>query len=208
MRTFSLMKAIGLVLLGLVCSINAHDPSHYRSPSNDVHCPADAYVSFVHDSFTFNAPVQKFTNITKSFFDIAWYGGIPASITTGTDNVPGATRFGPLDNGSSFNETLTMYTLDENGLSFTYHGLGFAYALPGYKTADLGAYAETMRFESICAGRGTYIDLITYACSNDSITAYNLWHLEHVLIFPALAAEVGATVMAGDCPEECHNHKT
>ncbi|KAJ7742886.1 hypothetical protein B0H16DRAFT_1693711 [Mycena metata] len=200
MRTFPPMKTIGLVLLALVCSINADNHSHYLGPANDIHCPGDARISFVHNSYTYNAPVQKFTNITKSFFDIGWYGGVPATITTGTDNVPGATRFAPLPNDSSYNETLTMYSLDENGLSYTYHGLGFAYALPGYKIAYVGAYTETMRFESICAGRAIYIDLISYLCSNDSVAAYNIFRLEYEITFSTLAAEVGATVMAGDCP--------
>ncbi|KAJ7181042.1 hypothetical protein C8R46DRAFT_1187277 [Mycena filopes] len=203
MRSHLPVKAFGIILLGLISVLEASHPSHYRSPSNDVHCPADEDIAFVHNSFTFNAPVQKFTNIAKSFFDIGWYGGDPATIVTGTDNVPGATRFGPLNNGSSsFNETLTMYTVDKSGgLSYTLHGLpGVTYALSGYEGVKFGAYAETMRFESICAGRATYIDLITYVCSNDTAGAYQLWYTEHMVTFPALAAGFGATVMAGDCP--------
>ncbi|KAJ7742908.1 hypothetical protein B0H16DRAFT_1423344 [Mycena metata] len=163
-------------LLTSISAINAHDSSsHYHSPSNDIRCPKGSHISFVHNSFTFDAPLHKFTHVVKSFFDITWYGGLPTTAMTGTDNVPGATRFGPVDKHNSFNETLTMYSLTEDALTYTYHGIKFTYALPGFNhsPAHIDAYAETMRFESICAGRATYIDLLTYICSNDTATAYN-----------------------------------
>ncbi|KAJ7711453.1 hypothetical protein B0H16DRAFT_1745192 [Mycena metata] len=106
-------------------------------------------------------------------------GGLLTTAMTGTDNVPGATRFGPVDK----------------------HNSKFTYALPGFhhSPAHIDAYAETMRFESICAGRATYIDLLTYICSNDTATAYKVWYTAHMFVFPALAADLGATVLAGDC---------
>ncbi|KAJ7805387.1 hypothetical protein B0H14DRAFT_3771634 [Mycena olivaceomarginata] len=127
--------------VALLCfSLSAHAASHYTP--NDIHCPPESHPTFVHNSYTYNAPVDKFTNLTKSFFELKWYAG----------------------------------------------------------AIHVTAYAETMRFEGICSGKATYIDVITYLCSNDSIAVYDATYTAHMVSFQGLATSVGATVMAGDCP--------
>jgi hypothetical protein len=65
----------------------------------------------------------------------------------------------------------------------------------------LSGYTETMRFLSICGGQATYIDVLTYECSlNNQIGAYDSWYNVHTLAFPEMAASLGVSVMAGDCP--------
>jgi hypothetical protein len=59
-----------------------------------------------------------------------------------------------------------------------------------------------MRFESICGGKATYIDIITHTCSNHQTLAYSGWYTFHESVFPGLAATLGATIMAGDCPRK------
>ncbi|KAJ7816091.1 hypothetical protein B0H14DRAFT_2845416 [Mycena olivaceomarginata] len=145
--------------------------------------------------YTYNAPVDKFTNLTKSFFELKWYAGAIVSNTTGTDNVPGATRSGPLGGTAVFNETLTMYSMHPDEFTFSFHGAPYVFG-----GQHVTAYAETMRFEGICSGKATYIDVITYLCSNDSIAVYDATYTAHMVSFQGLATSVGATVMAGDCP--------
>ncbi|KAJ7816081.1 hypothetical protein B0H14DRAFT_3475601 [Mycena olivaceomarginata] len=182
--------------VALLCfSLSAHAASHYTP--NDMHCPAESHPTFVHNSYTYNAPVDKFTNLTKSFFELKWYAGAIVSNTTGTDNVPGATRSGPLGGTAVFNETLTMYSMHPDEFTFSFHGAPYVFG-----GQNVTAYAETMRFEGICSGKATYIDVITYLCSNDSIAVYDATYTAHMVSFQGLATSVGATVMARDCPCE------
>ncbi|KAJ6534595.1 hypothetical protein DFH09DRAFT_1180112 [Mycena vulgaris] len=198
-----LTHALRIAVLGLVSIAHAHTSP--PSP-NDLHCPKGSYPGFVHNSYTYAAPVHKFTDITRSFFDDAWYAGAAAPNNTGTDNVPGATRAG--DFGGAFNETLTAYSLHPDAFSFTLHGAPWTYTAPAPQASNLkrpgplhfAGYAETLRFESICDGRATYIDAITYLCADDKAAAYDLWYNLHLAVFPPLAARVGAKVLAGDCP--------
>ncbi|KAJ7483817.1 hypothetical protein B0H11DRAFT_1723231 [Mycena galericulata] len=173
------------------------------SPSlkqNDLHCPKGYEISFVHNSYTYNAPFHTFTNLTSSFFNIVWTGGVPATSTTGVDNVPGATRSGPWF-GGVFNETLTMYHLDDELYIWTYHGAAYTYAPGGgVPPTHLSAYAETTRFESICSGTATYIDIITYLCSDNPKVVYSLLYTLHMVTFQDLAQSANATVLGGDCP--------
>ncbi|KAJ7742888.1 hypothetical protein B0H16DRAFT_1890187 [Mycena metata] len=184
-------------LSSLVLTASVH--AQHTERGNDLHCPEGFDVGFVHDSYTFNAPVHKFTDPTKSFFDISWYG-ITLTNTTGTDNVPGATRSGSLD-GGYFHETLTAYSVHPSALEYTVRGDPYTYAPPNSTAAPLAfaGYVETTRIESICSGRATYIDLISYICSADQVAGYDFAHKLHQGVFPALAEPVGATVMAGDC---------
>jgi hypothetical protein len=62
------------------------------------------------------------------------------------------------------------------------------------------AYAETMRFESICGGQATYVDFISYICSKDQIATYTEWSELHVVSMQAIAGAIGAPILAGDCP--------
>ncbi|KAJ7682540.1 hypothetical protein DFH06DRAFT_1389286 [Mycena polygramma] len=168
---------------------------------NDLHCPEGFESSFVHNSYTYNGPFHTFTNLTSSFFDIVWTGGVPANSTTGVDNVPGATRSAAWF-GGTFNETLTMYHLDEELYIWTYHGAAFTYAPGGRAPIHLSAYAETTRFESICSGKATYIDIITYLCSDDPVGAYSLLYTLHMVTFQDLAQSANASVLAGDCQRQ------
>ncbi|KAJ7093152.1 hypothetical protein C8R44DRAFT_815697 [Mycena epipterygia] len=140
------------------------------------------------------------SDITSSFFNTAWYGGVPATSTTGTDNVPGATRGGSFG-GGTVNETLTMYLFHSDALIFTIHGQPLMLALPNQSPLHFDSYAETMRFESVCSGTATYIDLITYTCSSDQTTAHNFWFTLHMSVFEGLAANISALVLAGDCSQ-------
>ncbi|KAF7356291.1 hypothetical protein MVEN_00961000 [Mycena venus] len=204
MLTTLLSRAIGVLLLGLISNAHANGSMHYVP--NDIHCPKDSQVGFVHNSYIYNAPLHQFTNITKSFFDIKWYGDIPATNFTGTNNVPGATRSGVVPVGdnpnNAFNDTLTMYSMHHDSLEYTYRGQPVKFVLPNQRPAHYYSYAETMRFQSICDGEASYIDLLSYLCADDQIAAYNLWYMLHMSTFEGLAASLGATVLAGDCPQK------
>jgi hypothetical protein len=128
--------------------------------------------------------------------------GTVITSTTGTDNVPGATRAGVFGD-SSFNETLAMFDAPSGALRFTYVGPGpkpVTYTPPGEKSIRFYYFAETHRYESICGGKATYIDVITYACSNHPRAAYDFWYRLHDTAFGAISAKVGAKVFTGDCP--------
>ncbi|KAJ7289155.1 hypothetical protein C8J57DRAFT_1627653 [Mycena rebaudengoi] len=168
----------------------------------DASCPKGFQPTFVQNSYRYDGHLQKFTNITGSFFDAFWNAGTVVTSTTGTDNVPGATRAASLGD-ASFNETLTMFDAPPGALRFTYIGPGpkpIAYTPPGEKSIRFDYWAETQRFESICGGEATYIDVITYLCSDPPRAAYDLWYRFHDLTFNAISAEVGAKVFTGDCP--------
>jgi hypothetical protein len=129
--------------------------------------------------------------------------GAVVTDTTGTDNVPGATRSGSY-NGATFHETLIQYSMLPDALIFSYYGKGFTDTLPpAYgSSVHVDGYVETKRFESICDGKATYIDVLTYDCGGGSeqIETYNGWYTVHLSAFGSMAASFGATVMAGDCP--------
>ncbi|KAJ7117581.1 hypothetical protein C8R44DRAFT_791042 [Mycena epipterygia] len=195
MHFTSLVKFLGAALLCWVSTAHARaDPI----TTNDLHCPKGSYTGFVHNSYAYNAPLHKFTDITKSFFHEVWYANTHVSNTTGTDNVPGATRAGYFV--GHFNETLTAYLLRPDELSYTYHGRPYTFAAPNRRPIYFPRYAETLRFMSICGGRATFIDVNTYLCSDDQIAAHDVWYSTHMTTFKGLAVKVGATVLAGDCP--------
>ncbi|KAF8216920.1 hypothetical protein K438DRAFT_1704054 [Mycena galopus ATCC 62051] len=189
-------RTLGVAFLALSFTDRAQGSNYV---SNDIPCPADSSAGFVHNSYTYIAPLFKFMNITESFFDESWYAGTIVTNTTGTDNVPGATRAGPFGT-ATFNETLTMYHKSSDALMYSFHGKGVILSPPNQRTYRFDGYAETMRLESICDGSATYIDLITYLCSNDSAAAYDLWYTTHMSTFETMAAKLGAPVLAGDCP--------
>jgi hypothetical protein len=89
-----------------------------------------------------------------------------------------------------------------DALEFSYHGKDFLDMRPAPYPSPLRIdhYNETMRFESICDGQATYIDVLTYTCSGTQKLAYDFWYTLHQSTFAGLAASLGATVMAGDCP--------
>ncbi|KAJ7631407.1 hypothetical protein DFH06DRAFT_703294 [Mycena polygramma] len=165
MRTLTLLSLITAIDFAFVPT-NVH--SYYVR--DDIHCPKGSKVGFFHNAYSYNAPLPKFTNITGSFFHIAWYGGSPATNTAGTDNVPGATRSGSWD-GGSFNQTLTMYSMHSDALAYTYHGEPFNYAPRNGPHLYFARYIETIRFESICGGKATYIAVLAYLCSDDQVRA-------------------------------------
>ncbi|KAJ6510549.1 hypothetical protein C8R45DRAFT_392018 [Mycena sanguinolenta] len=197
-------RALNLAFVGLIFANGVQGSQN--SISNDIECPANSHVSFVHNSYTYNAPLHKFTDITKSFFNISWYGDTIVTSHTGTDNVPGATRSGPFA-GAIFDETLTAIDKRSDAFIFSYHGKGLTFTPAGYPALAMYGYSETMRFESICGGKATYIDVITYVCSDNQPSAYTVWSTLHTSTFDGLAATLGATILAGDCPQESRRYK-
>ncbi|KAJ7756851.1 hypothetical protein DFH07DRAFT_820181 [Mycena maculata] len=191
-------KSLFATVLCLGHIFQAHADLSPALKHNDLHCPEGYDITFVHNAYTYNAPFHAFTNLTSSFFEIVWTGGVPATSTTGTDNVPGATRSGPWF-GGVFNETLTMYHLDDELYIWTYHGATFTYAPGGQPPVTMQAYAETTRFESICSGTATYIDIHTYLCNDNPEVVYSLLYTLHMVTFQTLAQNANATVMGGDC---------
>ncbi|KAJ6565926.1 hypothetical protein DFH09DRAFT_1278540 [Mycena vulgaris] len=169
------------------------------TPTDDLQCPKGYSPSFLHNTYTYDAPLNKFTDITKSFFHIQWYGGATVTKTAGTDNVPGATRAGVFG-GAKYNETLTAYSARADAMSYTIHGnLPLTLAQGNQPPLHVASYAETKRFESICGGKATYIDLITYMCTDNQITGYNAFYNTHMTTLENLASTIGSPVLAGDC---------
>ncbi|KAF7370287.1 hypothetical protein MSAN_00660000 [Mycena sanguinolenta] len=205
MRSAVACRALAIVFIGLTLTNNVQGSNH--PISNDIECPPNSHVGFVHNSYTYNAPLHKFTDIAGSFFNISWYADGIVNSTTGTDNVPGATRSGPFV-GTIFNETLTAFEKRSDMLLFSYHGKGFTFIPgPSYPALRWDGYSETLRFESICSGKATYIDLITYTCSDNQPLTYTVWSTVHTSTFDGLAQTLGATILAGDCPQEAHYDK-
>ncbi|KAJ6549044.1 hypothetical protein DFH09DRAFT_1503203 [Mycena vulgaris] len=163
---------------------------------------------FLYNTYTYDAPLDKFTNITSSFFHIQWYpdpslqGNATVNRTTGTDNVPGATRAGVFA-GASFNETLTAYSAPPDAMSYTIHGNLPLTISPGNNQGPvrIASYAETKRFESVCSGKATYIDFITYLCTDNQTTGYSSFYNVHMTSVQNLASTIGAPVLGGDCPD-------
>ncbi|KAF7370286.1 hypothetical protein MSAN_00659900 [Mycena sanguinolenta] len=198
-------RALAIVFIGLTLTSSVQGSNH--PISNDIECPANSHISFVHNSYTYNAPLHKFTEITGSFFNVSWYDNAIVNSTTGTDNVPGAKRSGGFA-GAIFNETLTAVEKRSDAYIFSYHGKGFTFIPgPSYPPLRFDGYAETMRFESICGGKATYIDLLSYVCSDNQPLTYTVWSTLHTSSFDGLAQSFGATVLAGDCPQEAHCDK-
>ncbi|KAJ7828206.1 hypothetical protein B0H14DRAFT_2516637 [Mycena olivaceomarginata] len=198
-----LSRVLAVALLGSLLPSRVHGSVHYTP--NDIHCPEDLHVSFVHNSYSYYVDLVQFTNITDSFFDQSWYAGTLTSNTTGTDNVPGATRSGPFG-GATYNETLTMYSKHSDAFSLSYHGKAFTLTPSNGPALTFGPYTETIRFESICGGRATFIDVLTYTCSDNPIAIYDAWYTIHMSSFEGLAAKIGAPVLAGDCPRAFFPH--
>ncbi|KAJ7800340.1 hypothetical protein B0H13DRAFT_2164827, partial [Mycena leptocephala] len=157
-------------------SLHVQDPPPYPAVRDDFRCPTGYSPSFLHNTYTYYGPLKEFTDITGSFFHVQWYGDATINKTTGTDNVPGATRTGSFG-GSPFNETLTMY-----------QGRSDA---PKQRPLHVVNYAETKRFESICSGKATYIDFITYLCTDDQAAAYGLFYNVHMTTLQNLAPPLG-----------------
>jgi hypothetical protein len=158
--------------------------------------------------------LTHFINLIDSFFEQSWYVSISApssrapspinthrqfgtviTHTTGKYNVPGATRTGPFA-GATYNETLTAYSKHADAMIMSYSGQPLTTVLPPLK---FGHYLERLRFESICGGTATYIDALTYSCSDNPVAVYDLWYTVHMAAFANLSAVVGAPVLAGDC---------
>ncbi|KAJ7625590.1 hypothetical protein FB45DRAFT_1004974 [Roridomyces roridus] len=173
----------------LLLGVHAH-----RLFPSDIRCPTGFHNSFVHNSYTYIAPLHKFTEITGSFFNLTWYGA-DINSTTGADNVVGATRSATTA-GGTFHETLTAFTSHPGDVfQYTYHGKPVSFGGVHYSGCT-----ETLRFESICGGQATYIDVLSHLCSDDKLSAYDGWYRAHLFAFEGLAAELEARVFEGDCP--------
>ncbi|KAJ7464581.1 hypothetical protein FB451DRAFT_441584 [Mycena latifolia] len=194
-----LAKILGIALLSLTVSATQAHKSDHPLVRNDIICPKGSYTSFVRNNYAYNAPLDKFTDITKSFFNLTWYvsrcdhhendrhrqrpwrdslGRFGRRIHRNTDGVP---------------QTPGCARVQLPWEPYTY-------APPNQKPLHFPGYAETIRFESICGGTATYFDAIAYVCSDDQMAAYDTWYTLHMVAFPGLATEVGAKVLAGDCP--------
>ncbi|KAJ7625592.1 hypothetical protein FB45DRAFT_1060264 [Roridomyces roridus] len=184
-----------LAILATCLFLNLVHGHEVYSPS-DIRCPKGSLNIFVHNSYTYLAPLDEFTDVTGSFFNLTWYANTPVNETTGEDNVPGATRSGPWL-GGIFHEVLTAITAHpDDKFEYTYQGEPAT-----FNGVDFEGYVETLRFESICGGKATYIDVLTYACSRQQIVAYSDWYGLHDSAFPSLAASVGARIFNGDCSD-------
>ncbi|KAJ7271209.1 hypothetical protein C8J57DRAFT_1468328 [Mycena rebaudengoi] len=191
-----LSSTLSLAFLSLVPSLHALNTSTHPVVSDDIECPSGYSPTFVHNTYTYNGALKEFTDIAGSFFHVQWYSSSVTNFnTTGTVNVPGATRAG-LFGGTPFNETLTTYDTRPDALLFTIHG-NLPLALGAF---NIVGSAETKRFQSICSGKATYIDVLTYLCSDDQTAAYDLFYNIHTTAFQNLAGIIGTTVLAGDCP--------
>ncbi|KAJ7312757.1 hypothetical protein DFH08DRAFT_821917 [Mycena albidolilacea] len=93
-----------------------------------------------------------------------------------------------------------MYSKHSDVLMFSIHGQAVTYSLSNQAPLHFDGYVEMMRFESICNGKAMYIDLISYLCTSDSAAVYDLLSSFHMSAFQEMAACLGATVLAGDCP--------
>ncbi|KAJ6585929.1 hypothetical protein B0H19DRAFT_925394 [Mycena capillaripes] len=201
MHLSSTLGLVSFALLSLTSSATAEPGSlGIQDVSDDIKCPKGYSPTFLHNAYTYNGALKQFTDITGSFFNNQWYANATVVNTTGTDNVPGATRAG-LFGVTPFNETLTTYLKHPDGILFTLHGnLPLVFERPGKRPLNIVRSSETKRFQSICGGKATYIDLITYQCSDDQAAAYDLFYNVHNTVFQNLAATIGTTLLAGDCP--------
>ncbi|KAJ6534612.1 hypothetical protein DFH09DRAFT_1091940 [Mycena vulgaris] len=190
-----LIKALGIVVLGSIFTAHAYESSPYPAVLNDIKCLKGSSTA---NSYTYNGPLAKFTKITQSFFHVAWHAGAPAKKTTVADNIPGATRADILG-GGAYNETLTAHVAHPGALAYTVLGAPWTYTALQKRPLHFATYVEMLRLESICGGKVTSTDLLTYLCSDDKTAAYDLWYNSHMTVFPALATKVG-TVLPGDCP--------
>ncbi|KAJ6527754.1 hypothetical protein B0H19DRAFT_1275108 [Mycena capillaripes] len=193
-----LSSTLSLAFLSLVPPMRALNPLTYPVVSDDIECPSGYSPTSVHNTYTYNGALKEFTDIAGRS---STFSGIPRASptlkfnTTGTDNVLGATRAGWFG-GTPFNETLTAYDTRPDALLFTIHG-NLPLALEAF---NIVGSAETKRFQIICSGKATYIDVLTYLCSDDQTAAYDLFYNIHTTGFQNLAAIIGMTVLAGDCP--------
>ncbi|KAJ6600351.1 hypothetical protein DFH09DRAFT_1302834 [Mycena vulgaris] len=187
-----------LLLLNIISHIHA-SPLHHIPPDH-LRCPKGYSISFLYDSYTYHGRLDKFTAITKSFFHIQWYGNATVDRTTGTDNVPGATRSGQFGI-SRYKETLTAYSAHSDALVYSIHGdLPLSIQVPNqHDLLHVATYAERKRFESICGGRATFLEFITYLCSDDPRTADRTFRNVHTATVQGLASRIGTTILSRDC---------
>jgi hypothetical protein len=123
----------------------------------------------------------------------------------GTNNSPGATRIGEA-HGIPFVEILTAYERAPASLTMSYYtGISASYPVPPSGPGErpeqvfLESYAEEFRYRSICAKRGTYIDVISTACGDRPDLAAELMGVAHKAAFKALATAAGAKIYQGPC---------
>ncbi|KAJ7625591.1 hypothetical protein FB45DRAFT_1060263 [Roridomyces roridus] len=147
------MHFSALAILATCLFFNAVRGHEEYSPS-DIRCPKGSHNVFVHNSYTYIAPLREFTDLTGSFFNLTWYAGSTVSKTTGEDNVPGATRSGPALGGRFDEELIAITAHPDDKFEYTYHGEPAT-----FNGVDYEGYVETLRFESICGGKATYIDV-------------------------------------------------
>ncbi|KAJ6549035.1 hypothetical protein DFH09DRAFT_1087106 [Mycena vulgaris] len=164
--------AVALFFLIAVPHVHASPISPAGIPPDDHQCPKGFSTTFLHNNYT----------------------------TTGTDDVPGATRAGVFG-AAAFNETLTAYSAGSDGLSYTIQGNRPLTIAQGnhQRPLHVASYAETKRFASVCGGKATFIDFSTYLCTDNQTVGYNSFYNVHMTTMKKLASTIRAPALAGDC---------
>ncbi|KAJ7312496.1 hypothetical protein DFH08DRAFT_973564 [Mycena albidolilacea] len=125
---------------------------------NNIDCPADLHISFIHNSHTCYAPLGQFTNFTDWFFNQSY---TLTTNTTSMDNVPSATRS---------SETLTVYSKQSDTLALSYHRKTFKLTSAKMPALLFGLYTEAICFESNCGG---------------STSVYDMWYTVRAMVLGA-----------------------
>ncbi|KAJ7640509.1 hypothetical protein DFH06DRAFT_1216207 [Mycena polygramma] len=131
--------------------------------------------------------------------------GTIVNATTGTGTEPGATRTGTIGN-TTFHETLAMYEASPSMLTMSYYGIPGIYVVPSAdpqggksQTLVMQSYAETVRFQSICAHSATAADISIVLCVNDLPLAYDSMDKLHRGGFDTLGSILNANTFPGGC---------
>jgi hypothetical protein len=95
-----------------------------------------------------------------------------------------------------------MYSRHKDSQVFAYHGSATTFKLPNGPLLRFRNYAETMSIWSICDGRATYIEFLTWLCTDSHVLAYAVLNAAHTAAVEGMAAKFGAMVLPGDCPRE------
>ncbi|KAJ7835758.1 hypothetical protein B0H14DRAFT_3706371 [Mycena olivaceomarginata] len=195
-----LSKALGIALLALIFGNHAHGSELTPYVPNDLVCPPNSYARLYAQQLRIHRPAAQVHEPYQVVFST--YRGMAGTVitnTTGTDNLPGAARSGPFG-GATYNETLSFYRKRSDLLTWSYLGKGLTFTLPGHPTLTSLWLQRDVRIQSICGGQATYIDVLTFSCSDNQIANYDIWYTFHNSVFQEMAANLRAPVLAGDCP--------
>ncbi|KAJ7300394.1 hypothetical protein DFH08DRAFT_828496 [Mycena albidolilacea] len=168
-------RVLFVALLGFLLPSHTHGSMHHTP--NDIHCPADLHISFVHNSYTYYAPSGQFTNLTDWFFDQSC---TLTTNTTGTDNAPGTTRS---------SETLMVYSMHSDTLALSYHWKTFKLTSAKMPALLFGPYTEAIRFGRLReASRATVEGRRRISASSRTpapVAVYDTWYTVRAMILGA-----------------------